>query len=314
MSFENDVGEVRPPPGRHAGLSAPTAAARADEAAEALAGHLRLWPRPRSRLRAMDAPPRRASAARALSGRRAACASTVSATSGCTVTRSRDWISTTTSKVGGALRSRTLFCVRRRRASSSPSVTVWMPPIRSRQRRVEHQVVEVVAVRRADELHAALGDRARRRGLELGADLVDDDDLRACGSRPPRSSPRAAARASRTCMRRARPMPGCGMSPSPAISFEVSTTTTRLSSSSARTRAASRSIVVLPMPGRPMIRTLLPDSTRSLMISIVPNTARPMRAGQADDLAAPVADGARCGAACARCRRGCPRRTSRCGR
>ena len=68
------------------------------------------------------------------------------------------------------------------------------------------------------------------------------------------------------------------MSPSPAISFDVSTTTTRLSSSSASTRAASRSIVVLPMPGRPMISTLFPDSTRSLMISIVPNTARPMRA------------------------------------
>ncbi len=46
-----------------------------------------------------------------------------------------------------------------------------------RQRRVEHQVVEVVAVRGADQLHAALGDRARRLRLELGADLVDDDDL-----------------------------------------------------------------------------------------------------------------------------------------
>ena len=46
------------------------------------------------------------------------------------------------------------------------------------QRRVEHQVVEVVAVRRADQLHAALGDRPCRLRLELGADLVDDDDLR----------------------------------------------------------------------------------------------------------------------------------------
>ena len=45
------------------------------------------------------------------------------------------------------------------------------------QRRVEHQVVEVVAVRRADELDAALGDGARRGRLQLGADLVDDDDL-----------------------------------------------------------------------------------------------------------------------------------------
>ena len=72
-------------------------------------------------------------------------------------------------------------------------------------------------------------------------------------------------------------MAGCGMSPSPAISFEVSTTTTRLPMSSARTRAASRSIVVLPMPGRPMIRIDFPVSTKSLMISIVPYTARPMR-------------------------------------
>ena len=45
------------------------------------------------------------------------------------------------------------------------------------QGRIEHQVVEVVAVRRADQLDAALGDRPRRLGLQLGADLVDDDDL-----------------------------------------------------------------------------------------------------------------------------------------
>ena len=67
------------------------------------------------------------------------------------------------------------------------------------------------------------------------------------------------------------------MSPSPAISLLVSTTTTRLPMSSASTRAASRSIVVLPIPGRPMIRIDFPVSTKSLMISIVPNTARPIR-------------------------------------
>ena len=72
-------------------------------------------------------------------------------------------------------------------------------------------------------------------------------------------------------------MAGCGMSPSPAISLLVSTTTTRLPMSSARTRAASRSIVVLPMPGRPMIRIDFPVSTKSWMISIVPKTARPIR-------------------------------------
>ena len=81
----------------------------------------------------------------------------------------------------------------------------------------------------------------------------------------------------RTCMRRASPMPGCGMSPSPAISLEVSTMMTRLWSSSASTRATSRSMVVLPTPGRPRSRTLCPDSTMSRMMSIVPNTARPMR-------------------------------------
>ncbi len=39
------------------------------------------------------------------------------------------------------------------------------------------QVVEVGAVRGAHQLHAALGDGARRHRLQRGADLVDDDDL-----------------------------------------------------------------------------------------------------------------------------------------
>ena len=46
-----------------------------------------------------------------------------------------------------------------------------------RQRRVQHQVVEVVAVGGADQLDAALGDRPGGLGLQLGPDLVDDDDL-----------------------------------------------------------------------------------------------------------------------------------------
>ena len=54
-----------------------------------------------------------------------------------------------------------------------------------------------------------------------------------------------------TCMRRARPIPGCGMSPSPPISFEVSTITTRRWQSSASMRLISRMAVVLPTPGRP---------------------------------------------------------------
>jgi hypothetical protein len=45
------------------------------------------------------------------------------------------------------------------------------------QGRVEHQVVEVVAMGRADELDATLGDGAGRGGFQLRADLVDDDDL-----------------------------------------------------------------------------------------------------------------------------------------
>ena len=43
--------------------------------------------------------------------------------------------------------------------------------------RVDEQVLERLAVRGRDQLHAALGDGARGRGLELGADLVDDDHL-----------------------------------------------------------------------------------------------------------------------------------------
>jgi hypothetical protein len=45
------------------------------------------------------------------------------------------------------------------------------------ERGVDEQVFERLPVRGRDELHAALGDGARRGRLELGADLVDDDDL-----------------------------------------------------------------------------------------------------------------------------------------
>ena len=45
------------------------------------------------------------------------------------------------------------------------------------QGRVEHQVLERIAVRGADELHAAFGDRAGGHRLELAPDLVDHDDL-----------------------------------------------------------------------------------------------------------------------------------------
>ena len=68
--------------------------------------------------------------------------------------------------------------------------------------------------------------------------------------------------------------------------------TTRLSSSSASTRAASRSIVVLPMPGRPMMRMDWPDSTRSLDDLDGAEDGPPDAAGEAHDLAVAVADGA----------------------
>ena len=46
-----------------------------------------------------------------------------------------------------------------------------------RERRIHQKVVERVAVRGRDELHAAFGDRARGHGLGFGADFVDDDDF-----------------------------------------------------------------------------------------------------------------------------------------
>ena len=90
-------------------------------------------------------------------------------------------------------------------------------------------------------------------------------------------------------MRRAWPMPGCGMSPSPAISFDVSTMTTRLRSSLSM-RAHSRSIVVFPTPGRPSKQIDFPLRTTLRMISIVPKTARPTRAVKPDDLTRTIAN------------------------
>src|SRR5438876_7811266 len=45
------------------------------------------------------------------------------------------------------------------------------------QGRVDQQVLQRIAVRRRHQLHAPLSDGARRRRLQLGADLVDDDHL-----------------------------------------------------------------------------------------------------------------------------------------
>ena len=142
--------------------------------------------------------------------------------------------------------------------------------------RVHQQVLERLAVRGADQLHAALGDRARGQRFGLGADLVDHDDLRHVVLDRldhhvvlQRWDRRPACAARGRCRR-------CGTSPSPAISFDVSTMTTRLRSS-LKTRAHSRSIVVLPTPGRPSKQIDLPLRITSRMMSIVPYTARPTR-------------------------------------
>ena len=138
------------------------------------------------------------------------------------------------------------------------------------QGRVEHQVVEVVAVRRADELDAALGDGAGGLRLELRADLVDDDDLGhvvldrldhhlVLERRRPDLHPAGLAdgrmrdvAVAGDLVRRVDdhdPLARCRR-PGPA-----------------RPRAAWSSC---RCPGRPMIRIDFPLSTKSLMISIVP--------------------------------------------
>ena len=174
-----------------------------------------------------------------------------------------------TSNVGGALRSRTLFWVRRRRASSSPRVTLWIPPMRSdsvglsiRLSRLLPWAVPISWTPRSAIVRAAGASSSvpiSSMTMTWGMWFSTASIITSCCSD-----------GVRTCIRRALPMAGCGMSPSPAISLLVSTTTTRLPMSSARTRAASRSIVVLPIPGRPMIRIDFPVSTKSSMISIVP--------------------------------------------
>src|SRR3989337_1763835 len=79
-------------------------------------------------------------------------ASTVSATLRCTITLSRSTISTSTSNVGGALRSRPVFWVPRRRGSS--------PPRQPRPDRVEDDPLGHVVLDRLDHHGVLLGLRA----------------------------------------------------------------------------------------------------------------------------------------------------------
>ena len=202
--------------------------------------------------------------------------STVAPMSSWTATRTNDWISTSELKVGGARRSSTVFCVPRRRASSSPRVTDSMPPIRSdsvgfciRLCSVLPCAVPISCTPRSAIVRAAVASRLAPISsitITSGMWFSTASIITWCCSS-----------GFGTCIRRALPIPRCGMSPSPPISFEVSTITTRRPSSSAKTRAASRSIVVLPTPGAPSSSTLRPDSTRSRMAPAEPVTARPTR-------------------------------------
>ena len=174
------------------------------------------------------------------------------------------------SKVGWALRSRMLFWGSpRRRISSSPRVTDWMPPIRSER--------VGFLIRLASWLPCAVPTSwTPRSAIVLAASASSSVPISSititsgiwfstasiitwcCNS------------GRETCIRRARPIAGWGMSPSPAISLEESIMTTRLLRSSASTRAISRSAVVLPIPGLPSNKIDLPVSTRSRIIAIVP--------------------------------------------
>ena len=152
--------------------------------------------------------------------------STVSATGMWTATRSRCWISTSTSKVGGALRSSTDFWVPRRRASSSERVTVWIPPSRSlrvgltsRLSRVMPWAVPTSWTPRSAMVRAAAASSSvpiSSMTITWGMWFSTASIITAC-----------CLVGVWTCIRRERPIPGWGMSPSPPISLEVSTITTR---------------------------------------------------------------------------------------
>ena len=127
------------------------------------------------------------------------------------------------------------------------------------QRRVQQQVVERVAVRRADELHAALGDGARGQRLSSvpissmtmtsGMWFSTASIITACC---------CVGRAAPACAARGR-CPGCGMSPSPAISLrgvhDHDALVRARPPARAPPRAASSSC---PRPGRPSSSMLRP--------------------------------------------------------
>ena len=179
-------------------------------------------------------------------------------------------------KLGGARRSSTVFCVLRRRASSSPRVTASTPPTRSASNGLSSTFSSVWpwAVATSCTPRSAIVRAARASAsVPISSTTTTSGMWFSTASIMTRCCRSGCA----TCMRRARPMPACGMSPSPAISFDVSTTTTRRSSSLAKTRAISRSIVVLPTPGGPSSSRLHREATMSATTCVVPCSARPGR-------------------------------------
>ena len=82
-----------------------------------------------------------------------------------------------------------------------------------------------------------------------------------------------------TCIRRALPIAGCGISPSPPISLDVSIITTLFCRSSDNTLAISQITVVFPTPGFPRnnIESPLSLFNTSEIISTCPVTALPTR-------------------------------------
>mmetsp|Transcript_2730 Transcript_2730/g.5641 ORF Transcript_2730/g.5641 Transcript_2730/m.5641 type:complete len:218 (+) Transcript_2730:266-919(+) len=191
-------------------------------------------------------------------------ASTLSSTR-CVTQWSRSRISSSRGKVGGALRSRMLLEVPRRRASSSPSVTVCTPPTRSdrvgflmRFSRIWPCAVPISWTPRS----------AIVRQASASASVPISSTMTICGMWFSTASiiTRCCWEGSGTCMRLAPPIAWCGTSPSPPISLDVSTMTTRLCSSSDSTRANSRMTVVFPTPGRPKNKRESFCSSRSLTI------------------------------------------------
>ena len=174
------------------------------------------------------------------------------------------------------MRSRIDFWVPLRLASSSPRVTDWMPPMRSQRvgfiirfSSVLPWAVPISCTPRSAMVRAACASSSvpiSSITITSGIWFSTASIITAC-----------CLVGVVTCIRRACPIAGWGISPSPAISFEVSTMITRFSKSSPSTRATSRSMVVLPTPGPPKRRMLLPVWTRSSIIFIVPKTARPTR-------------------------------------